>query len=133
MTTDPYLPGQLLALARTVLARPDARLVGVWPRTAAFLGRQALELTMRLLWERVSPPMAETSARAQLLCLPAYVDADVARRGAYTWSALSRLCHQHAYELAPTGGELVGWLDDVERLFHSVDQRVRQQSQAVAR
>ena len=30
------------------------------------------------------------------------------------WGALSRACHHHPYELAPTAGELSGWIEAVE-------------------
>ena len=35
-------PEDLLASARDLIDRPDATTVGVWPRTAALLARQAL-------------------------------------------------------------------------------------------
>jgi hypothetical protein len=31
-----------------------------------------------------------------------------------TWGALSRACHHHPYELSPTAGELVTWIEMVE-------------------
>lgn len=54
------------------------------------------------------------SPRAQLLCLRAHLrDGDLA--GAqHAWSALTRACHHHPYELAPVVGELEGWLTAVE-------------------
>jgi hypothetical protein len=30
---------------------------------------------------------------------------------------LSRACHHHAYELAPTAEELTGWLAETERVI----------------
>jgi hypothetical protein len=50
--------------------------------------------------------------RSQLLCLTAYVDQDVATRTVYLSAALSRACHYHPYELAPTAGELTRWLNE---------------------
>ena len=35
---------ELLAAARRLVDRPDAAMAGVWPRAAALLARQALEL-----------------------------------------------------------------------------------------
>ena len=31
-----------------------------------------------------------------------------------TWGALSRACHHHPYELAPTAAELARWIEVVE-------------------
>jgi hypothetical protein len=54
---------------------------------------------------------------AQLVSLPFYLDdEDLARRVRDCWYSLSNACHAHPYELAPTVGELEGWLDVVERL-----------------
>ena len=41
-----------------------------------------------------------------LLCLTASVDPDKAAPAAYLSAALSRACHYHPYELAPTAPEL---------------------------
>ena len=110
-------PDRLLNAARTLLERPDARTAGLWPRAAAHLARQALELLLDDLWRKRAPGTEKTSTRAQLICLPAYVgDNGLAGRVAYTWNALSHACHHHAYELAPTFAELADWIKTVERL-----------------
>ena len=109
-------PQELLAAARQLLERPEAGTAGVWPRAAALLGRQALELLLAELWQRRAPGTEEASMRAQLICLPRYLDAALAGRVAYAWGALSDACHQHAYELAPTAPELRRWLHVVEEL-----------------
>jgi hypothetical protein len=54
--------------------------------------------------------------RSQLLCLNAYLDGDTATRAAYLYAALSRACHYHLYELAPTATELTRWLDETAGL-----------------
>jgi hypothetical protein len=56
--------------------------------------------------------------RAQLLCLPAYLPADVdlATRASVAWTGLSRACHHHAYELPPAAVELSTWIEVVEQL-----------------
>jgi hypothetical protein len=60
--------------------------------------------------------------RVQLILLRAYLgDTDLAGRAAHAWSALSRACHHHAYELAPTAAELEDWLSVVEELIERVD------------
>lgn len=86
---------------------------GLWPRSAAFLIRLALEQSLDELWAAVQPGLADCSMRAQLLCLPLYVGEVTARRVRAAWSGLSRACHYHAYELAPTAAELRHWHDEV--------------------
>ncbi len=90
-------PEDLLTAAGRLIRRPDAATAGVWPRAAALLARQALE---------------RCSMRSQLLCLTAYLGQDTATRAGYLSAALSRACHYHSYELAPTAAELTGWLNE---------------------
>jgi hypothetical protein len=59
--------------------------------------------------------------RVQLIFLRTYLgDAELAGRAGHAWSALSRACHHHAYELAPTAAELEGWLVVAEELVRKV-------------
>jgi hypothetical protein len=107
-------PEELLTAARNLIQRPDAATAGVWPRVAALLARQALELAIAALWA-ASPQAAglgSCSMRSQLLCLTAYLGRETATRAGYLSAALSRACHYHSYELAPTAAELTGWLDE---------------------
>ena len=60
-------PDRLLKAARTLLERPDARTAGVWPRGAAHLTRQALELLLDELWRKRAPGTENTSTRAGCL------------------------------------------------------------------
>ncbi len=120
-----FLPIHLLSLARSIMRVSRADLVGTWPRASAILGRQALEIALGQLWARVAPGVENASARAQLTCLPEYVDAQLAGRIRYAWHALSTACHHHAYELPPIVSELNGWLDDVEALIAEVSVRDR--------
>ena len=115
-----FLPIHLLNLARSIMRVTRADLVGTWPRASAILGRQALEIALDQLWAQVAPGIEKASARAQLVCLPEYVDAVLAGRVRHTWHALSTACHHHAYELPPIVSELDGWLDDVEALIDEV-------------
>jgi hypothetical protein len=60
--------------------------------------------------------------RTQLICLRSYLeDAPLAARTSHTWSALSRACHHHAYELAPTSTELEDWFAVVGELVRKVE------------
>jgi hypothetical protein len=108
---------ELVALTRAMLANGSDVSVGRWSRATALLTRQALEASLDELWAARSPGIAACSTRAQLLCLPTYLgDGDLADRTAWTWWALSQACHFHAYELAPTVGELNAWLETVAEL-----------------
>ncbi|MGH3266443.1 MAG: hypothetical protein ACRDNS_31120 [Trebonia sp.] len=111
-------PAELLAAARELIARGDASTAGVWPRTAAFLARQALEEAVDARWagDPVTAPMCRASMWSRLTCLPAYLDKQTARQVAFAYAALSGGCHYHQYELAPTAAELTGWICDVEAL-----------------
>ena len=111
-------PAELLAAARELIARPDASTAGVWPRTAAFLVRQALEDAVNARWaaDPGTEAMREASMWSRLTCLSAYLDQQIARQIAFAYAALSSACHYHSYELAPTAVELNSWITDVEAL-----------------
>lgn len=117
-------PAELLASARSLISRPDASMAGVWPRTAAFLTRQALEEAVNARWAASSATcsMLNASMWSRLACLPAYLSGPEARQAIFAHAALSSACHYHPYELAPTAGELTGWIDDVEALIAGMGQ-----------
>ncbi len=115
-------PRVVLSLARHMLGRVDPDTAGLWPRASALLACRALEATMHRLWERRTLDLQGRSMRVQLICLRTYLgDADLAARAGHAWSALSRACHHHPYELAPTAEELRGWLSVVEELIQKAD------------
>jgi hypothetical protein len=107
-------PAEILALAETLLERADPKTAGLWPRAAALLTRQALEQALDECWRAKSLPLDTTPTRIQLICLREYLD-DQAQASdvSHAWSALSGACHHHPYEIAPTAGELRGWLETV--------------------
>ena len=108
-------PPEILAAARRLLDRPDSRDSGVLSRAAALLARQAFEIGLDEHWRSRGVPLDRLATRPQLICLSAYLpDRDVAARAVHAWAALSRACHHHPYELAPSAGELRGWLDAVD-------------------
>ena len=112
----------LLDLARGLLQRADPRTAGLWPRAAALLGRQALEAGLDAYWEGRGVALAGCATRPQLICLRSYLpDASLAARVYHTWGALSDACHHHAYELAPTAGELGTLLETVGELLEAVN------------
>src|SRR5207248_5621210 len=75
-----------LDLAEALLRTELPVMRGRWSRVVALLARQSLEEAIDELWAARLPAMAATSARAQLLCLPEYLDDDnVAADAAHTW------------------------------------------------
>ena len=101
----------LLGHARALLQRGSTSTAGLWPRASALLARQALEAALDDFWQEKGIDLVRCSARAQLICLRTYYPDKAAARQAYqVWGALSRACHHHSYELAPTAGELEGWI-----------------------
>ena len=69
------------------------------------------------LWSTVEPGVENATRRAQLICLPNYVNTHLAHRVTYAWYGLSSACHRHAYELPPVASELNGWLRDIAALI----------------
>jgi hypothetical protein len=116
----PPTPTELLGFADEVMSAPTASLEGRWPVAAALLIRQALERVLVELWRAREPGVEAANLTVQLLCLPLVVDERLARRVAWTWSALSRASHHHAYELPPTASELSTWFDATEALVREV-------------
>ena len=117
MSGDVGYATECLAAARDLLSRPDPGTTGLWPRAAAFLGRQALEDAMSWVWPTRAPGLENCSKRAQLLCLPEFLDDEaLAESAAHVYGRLSAACHHHDYELSPTASELNAWLDEVDRV-----------------
>lgn len=79
-------------------------------RRAAWFARGAVEEVISdLLAGKHVDPGPRAGGRTLLSCLEAlYRDDDptIATRAQYAWSRLSDACHQHAYELTPTHGEV---------------------------
>lgn len=117
----------LLAEVQTLLNRPDPATAGIWPRATALLARQALETALSELWQRRAPGLEQCPVRAQLLCLPGYLPGhgDLVGRVSYAWASLSRACHHHTYDLAPTADEIASCIETVGRLVEAVEQVVR--------
>ncbi len=121
MTRNAEAPRDVLDMARGLLRRRDPSTAGLWPRASALLAGQALATTLHRLWERQALDLPGCTMRTQLICLRTYLgDADLAARTSHAWSALSRACHHHPYELAPTATELQAWFLVVEELIHKV-------------
>jgi hypothetical protein len=103
-------------MARELLERATPETAGLWPRAAALLARQALEMAPREYWKERLSGMADLPFRPQLVCLRSVMKpASAAVEMGHAWAALSRACHHHPYELAAGGEELAGWLSAVGR------------------
>jgi hypothetical protein len=115
---DDSEPGDLLDMADGLLRRADPATAGLWPRASALLALRALEATLGRLWERRTLDFEGCSMRTQLICLRSYLeDTHLAAEAGHAWSALSRACHHHPYELAPTSAELRTWFSVVRELI----------------
>ena len=112
----------LVSAARDLIRNDDASTAGLWPRAAALLARQGLELAMVQLWEVTAPGLERTSTRCQLLCVGDMLnDRDLGGRATMTWHALSNACHHRVYELPPTASELNLALETVWDLAEAVE------------
>lgn len=106
---------EVLQLARDLLSRADPSTAGLWPRAAALLIRQALEEAVDAYWTERQLPLDSLPTQAQLVCLRMMSpNGAIPSQLHAAWGSLSRACHHHPYELAPTVGELATWIDVVE-------------------
>jgi hypothetical protein len=105
----------VLQLARDLMSRADPSTAGLWPRAAALLIRQALEESVDAYWTERQLPLDSLPTQSQLVCLRMMTSTGTLPAQLHeTWGALSRACHHHPYELAPTAGELGTWIAVVE-------------------
>lgn len=95
-----------------------------WTRAATHLTRQALEDGLRRLWTaRGQLGLTASNQRTQLICLPFFLDADLAARVAWTWQAASQAGHHHGYEMAPPADDVLTWISTVRELLAAVESR----------
>jgi hypothetical protein len=112
----------LVSAARDLVRNEGAATAGLWPRAAALLARQGLELAMARLWDVTAPGLEKTSTRCQLLCLGNMLnDRELGGRATLTWNSLSDACHHRVYELPPTASELNSALETVWDLAEAVE------------
>lgn len=87
---------------------------GGWALCVALLTRQALETAVTDFWTGRNIDMNRARGSSSLIALCHYVeDPALAREARHVWCALSEATHYGAYELAPTTGELRGWIETV--------------------
>lgn len=103
----------LLDGAEGLLRSSDRSSAGYWARGSALLARMALEAVLTEALAAYDAGLVRASTRSKLLVLPLLADEALVRRAEVAWNGLSRACHQHPYELAPTRAELEALLDDV--------------------
>ncbi len=117
----------LVSAARDLVRDDSAATAGLWPRAAALLARQALELAMARLWKVTAPGLEWTSSRCQLLCVgPMLNDGRLGGRVGAAWRVLSKACHHQVYDLPLTAAELNGALTAVWDLAEATERlRVR--------
>ena len=113
-------PARLLAEARRLVRDPERMRNGAWARSAALLTRQALERSLREVLIRRYKLAGDPSFTSQLLASRAFLPGELARRAAWTWTALSQATHHHGYELAPTSEELERWMETVGEVIGEV-------------
>lgn len=102
---------QLLETCRRLLTRDDWALSHWGTRGASHLARQAIEVMLDAYWEVQAPAVVGATMRARFLALHAFVPhATLIADGYVTWCRLSRVCHHHPYDLAPTVDEVRGWV-----------------------
>lgn len=112
----------LVSAARDLIRDDDATTAGLWPRAAALLARQGLELAMVRLWQATAPGLERTPTRCQLLCVGDMLnDRTLGGRAMLTWNSLSSACHHRVYELPPTASELNQALVTVWDLAEAVE------------
>ena len=118
-------PVEILEAAEALVGPEHGNRVQGWPRVVAVLGRHAIEEALRQYWALREPGLELCSGRAQMLCLTVYLrDRDLALETFAAWSDLSRTCHHHPYEVAPTGDELRSLLDTARRFAFEVERQI---------
>lgn len=124
MSGSANTPLELCGAAERLVADRAEASIGVWPRAAALLTRQALELALGVLWARRAPGTELAPIRAQLAALGSVLrDERLAGRVSFTWWSLTRACHFHHYELPPTESELADARATVCELVNAVAER----------
>lgn len=99
-------PLELLAYAQQLLVGLSSSTSGNSSRLAAVVARQAVEECVNQRCIAVGAPCERATMRSRLALLKALDDPQLADQLASLWHQLSACCHQHAYELSPTVGEV---------------------------
>lgn len=123
MTSGPVPPAVgLVGHAREILAGTHPIPPAQATRAAAILTRLGFEDVMRAWCDRWGAPSSWHNMRSQLIALRCLADRTTADLAATAWAGLSNACHHHAYELAPTAGEIAHLVDQTEQLIARITQ-----------
>ncbi len=101
-------PPELVAYAQRLLDGLGDSTSGNSSRLAAVVARQAVEMWVEQRCAAVGADCDRATMRSRLAILRALDDRERTDRMASLWHQLSGCCHQHAYELSPTVGEVRG-------------------------
>jgi hypothetical protein len=102
----------LLDHAESVLNGEVSIAVRHAPRVAAWLGRSALEQRVLELLNECEIEARQATMRSQLCCLEV-LRPQLGPTARAAWWGLSRCCHHHSFELAPTVSEVRHHLHNV--------------------
>jgi hypothetical protein len=106
----------LLATARSAVTGELKLRPARASRTGAVLARSALEIAVGREIDLLAPGAVRGTMRSKLIVLKTLGDATTGPETAWAWVELSRNCHQHAYELSPTPGEMERSVGRVESI-----------------
>ena len=111
MTGQPLLDRATAALHGNIILPK-----GTHARVAAWYARAALEqLTCRILTRELSSDPDQMTMASRLTCLRV-LKPIIGKDASHAWWALSRICHQHAFELSPTTSEVAHLVEQVSQL-----------------
>lgn len=82
---------------------------------AAWLARSALEAAVVNRLQALGHDVGQATMGSRLTCLYVLAPGHAAV-AEFAWNRLSRACHHHAFELAPTAGEVCTLVDHVARV-----------------
>lgn len=120
MTVPPLSPGRLLHEAEHLCGGLDDASASYWARAAGFLARMALEDAVTAVVVGLDPALRDATMASKLLLLGVRTGDDDVRAAQRAWAGLSRACHHHPYELAPTRAELVDLIRAVRQIMLAI-------------
>lgn len=107
---------QLLRESERILGGGAGSGAGNSARLAAFVARQAVEAIIDDRLFAVGADCPGATVRSRLAILKSLDDESRTAQIEFLWNQLSACCHHHAYELAPTVGEVRMLCDGVARM-----------------
>lgn len=102
----PTLVAQLRRESERILKGATGPGSGNSARLAAFVARQAIEALVDERLKAVGAECSAASMRSRLAILKSLDDQERTAQIEFVWNQRSACCHHHAFELAPTVGEV---------------------------